>query len=174
MRVALGSKRPRRTQISGSQSYQAPVGGWNARDALAAMKPHEAIVMNNWFPKTSYVEIRGGYASHATGMTGNGKTLVVYNGLSGTNKLFCSTTSGVYDVSSAGAVGASVASRSDGKHQWVNFGDGTNQWLIMVNGADKPLYYDGSSWVEVDAASTPALTGLTTTSIIGVFVFKGD
>lgn len=173
MRQALKSKAQSRQQISQVVSYSAPVGGWNARDALANMKPHEAIVMNNWFPGTSYVEIRGGYSNHATGMTGNGKTLAVYNGLSGASKMFCLTASGTYDASSAGAVGASVAARTNGKHQWVNFGDGTNNYLILVNGVDKPLYYDGTTWTAVDAASSPALTGLTTTDIIHVFVFKG-
>lgn len=162
-----------RVQVSSVKSCPAPVGGWNTRDALAAMPPIDAVVLDNWFPGTSYCEIRGGYASHATGMTGNGKTLAVYNALNGTNKMFCATASGVYDVSSAGAVGASVATPTNGKYQQTMFGDGTSNYLIMVNGVDKPLYYNGTTWVAVDAASSPALTGLTTTKIIGVTVHKG-
>lgn len=154
-------------------SYPAPVGGWNARDSLAAMKPNQAIILNNWFPKTSYCEIRGGYSSHATGATGSIKTLATYNAMSGTNKMFAATASGVYETTSAGAVGASVASRTNGKHQWLNFADGTNQYLIMMNGVDKPLYYDGATWTAVDGGTSPALTGLTTTSIVDAFVFKG-
>lgn len=173
MRKPAKTKTRTRSRVSWSKSYPAPVGGWNARDSLAAMKPTDAIVLNNWFPKTSYCEIRGGYADHATGMTGTGKTLAVYNALSGTNKMFSATESGVYDVSSPGAVGASVAARTNGKHQWLNFGDGTNQWLIMVNGVDKPLYYDGTTWTAVDGATSPALTGLTTTEIIHVNIHKG-
>lgn len=137
------------------------------------MKPTDAIALENWFPNTSYVEIRGGYANHATGMTGNGKTLATYNALTGTNKMFAATASGVYDASSAGAVGAAVAVRTNGKHQWTMFGDGTSNWLIMANGVDKPLYYDGTTWTAVDNATTPALTGLTTTKIISATVYKG-
>lgn len=173
MRAPLRVNKVPQAQSSVIQSYPPPIGGWNARDALADMKPMDAIVLNNWFPRTSYLEIRGGYASHATGMTGNGKTLAVYNGLNGTNKMFAATASGIYDVSSAGAVGASVLARTDGKHQWVMFGDGTSNWLIMVNGVDKPAYYDGTSWVAVDSGTSPALTGLTTTEIINAFVSKG-
>lgn len=154
-------------------SVPAPVGGWNTRSALAEMKPNEAVTLDNWFPNTAYCETRSGCSSHATGMTGNGKTLMVHTAMSGTQKMFCTTSSGTYNVSSAGAVGASVASRTSGKHQWTMFGDGTNSWLIAVNGVDKPLYYDGTNWVAVDAASSPALTGLTSTNIAGVFVFKG-
>ena len=109
MRDALKTKTPTRSRISSVQTYPSPVKGLNARDSLAAMKPDMAIVLDNWFPRTTYCEIRGGWASHATGMTGSGKTLAVYNGLDGTNKMFCSTASEVYDVSSSGVVGASVA-----------------------------------------------------------------
>lgn len=162
-----------RKRISHAKSYSAPVLGWNARDSMASMKPEHAVALENWFPKTSYCEIRGGSAIHATGMTGNGKTLAVYNSLDGTNEMFCATESGVYDVTNAGVVGAAVASRTDGKHQVNNFHDGTNSWLMMFNGVDKPLYYDGATWTEVDDVTSPALTGLTTTKIIAGFVFKG-
>lgn len=137
------------------------------------MSPTYAVVLENWFCQTSYLEIRGGYSSHATAMTGIGKTLATYNSLSGTNYMFCTTASGIYDVSSAGAVGASVLARTSGKHQWINFGDGTNNYLILVNGVDKPAYFNGSAWVAVDNATVPALTGLTTTKIVGVNSFKG-
>ena len=173
MRQPLRTKAAPRQQVSAVQSYPAPTGGWNARDALAAMKPNDAIALENWYPKPSYVEIRGGYASHATGMTGNGKTLAVYNALSGGNKLFCATASGVYDVSSSGAVGAAVASRTNGKHQKVNFGDGTSNYLILCNGVDKPLYYDGTTWTAVDSGTSPALTGIASTELICPWVFKG-
>jgi hypothetical protein len=173
MRAAAKSKIANRGQSSSFKSIPAPVSGWNAIDAIADMKDTEALTLENWFPQTGYCEIRGGSTSHATGMTGNGKTLMIHNSITGTNKMFCSTASGVYNVSSAGAVGASVAARTNGKHQWTMFGDGTNQWLIAVNGVDKPLYYDGTTWVAVDGVSVPALTGLTTTTLVGLTIFKG-
>lgn len=173
MRQPIKSKSNARAQISGSMSYPAPVGGWNARDSHAAMKPTDAITLENWYPRTSYCEIRGGYSSHATGMAANGKTLAVYNGLTGANELFCAVAGAVYDVTSAGAVGAAVATPTNGKFQWLNFGDGTNQWLIMVNGVDSPLYYDGTTWTSVTGASSPALTGVTSSTLVHVNVHKG-
>lgn len=173
MRTPLKSKTGTRSQVSNAQSYPAPVGGWNSRDSLAAMKPNMAIDLINWFPLPTYCEIRGGWISHATDMDATGKTLAVYNGMTGLNKLFCTTASGVFDVSSPGAVGASLASRTNGKHQWVMFGDGTSNYLILCNGVDKPLYYDGATWLAVDATSSPALTGVTSSTLIQPFVFKG-
>jgi hypothetical protein len=140
------------------------------------MSPLDAVILDNWFPNTSYVEFRGGNESHATGMTGNGKTLAVYNALSGTNTMYCYTASGIYDVSAAGAVGASKLARTNGKHQWTMFGDGTNNWLIAVNGVDKPAYFDGTTWTAVTEATSPALTGYTSNAVedfIALCVFKG-
>lgn len=151
---------------------QAPTGGWNARDSLANMKPGEAVYMRNWYPRATDIVIRGGQADHASGITGTTETLAVYNAMNGTNKMFAATDSGIYDASSAGAVGASVATSTNGYWQHLNFGDGTTNWLIMVNGTDKPNYYSGSAWTAVDGASTPALTGLTTTSIVNLFVHQ--
>lgn len=159
--------------VSNAESYTAPVDGWNARDALAEMKPQDAIILQNWFPLPSYVEMRGGYTTHATGMTGIGKTLMTYNPLSGTNAMYCATASGIYNVTSSGAVGASVLTRTNGKHQWILFGDGTDNWLIACNGVDKPAYFDGTTWTAVDSGTSPALSGVTSSTLIGVAESKG-
>lgn len=173
MRQPARNKAQGRQQTAKTVSYQAPVGGWNAIDALADMKPTEAIVLDNFYPMPGWVEIRGGSVEHATGMTGTGKTLVVYQGLSGNPKMFCCTSFGVYDVSSAGAVGSSVATITNGKFQHIMFGDGTNNYLILCNGTDKPQYFDGSTWTAVDGSSSPALTGVTTTQLIAPVMHKG-
>lgn len=159
MRSPSRNKAQARQQISEFESYQSPIGGWNAIDPLAAMKPTEAIWLDNWYPNSGYCEIRGGSSAHATDITGTSKTLAVYNGLNGTSEMFVATAIGVYDVTTAGAVGTAVASRTNGKHQTMMFGDGTNNYLIMTNGVDAPLYYDGTTWLEVTGISSPALTG---------------
>src|SRR6185503_14655824 len=100
----------------------------------------------------------------------------IYNKLTGSSEMYAYTATGIYNVSAAGAVGASVLARTNGKHQWVMFGDGTNNWLIAVNGVDKPAYYDGTTWTAVTNATTPALTGYTGNAVeefISVNVFKG-
>jgi hypothetical protein len=171
IRKPLRAKAHARQQITRVVSTAAPVRGWNAKDALAAMKPGDAIRLKNWFPTTSDCVLRGGYAEHLTAVGDVVKTLAVHNAMSGTSKMFAATDAGIFDASSAGAAGASVATSTNGYWQFENYGDGTNNWLIMVNGTDKPNYYSGSAWTAVDATSTPALTGLTTTSIIHVFQY---
>jgi len=173
MRTPLRQTKIARGKRGHSFSYPSPIGGWNARDALAEMPQNDAVELENWFPGTSYCEMRGGYADHATGMAQTGKTLMTYNGLDGTNSMWCVDSTGVYNVTAAGAVGATVIARTNAKHQWLQFGDGTSNWLIAANGVDKPLYYNGTTWTAVDNVTTPALTGLTTTKIISLFASKG-
>lgn len=173
MRTALLAKSRLRLQVSKLAPFPAPTGGLNKRDSYVEMAKNEAIYMVNLYPRGSYVEVRAGSSNYATGMTGNGKTLASYMTMSGAETLYCATPSNIYDVTNSGAVGAAKLARTDGKHQWVNYGDGTNNWLIMVNGVDKPAYFDGTTWTAVDGATTPAITGVTTTGLVGVTVYQG-
>lgn len=161
-----------RQQVTRVVAVPAPVGGWNARDPLAAMAPTDAVSLENWFPRVSDCTIRGGSADHVTGFAARPKTLATYNPPTGTNKMFAATDAGVFDVTSAGAVGASVAARTAGYHVWLDMGVSGGTFLMMFNGVDKPLYYDGATWTAVDAVSTPAITGVTTTGLVSATVFK--
>lgn len=173
MRQPLAVKSRTRQSIARVVSQLSPVRGWNARDALAAMKRGDAVYLVNWFPTNTELVMRGGQEDHLTGIADPVKTLAVYNKMTGTSEMFAATDAGIYNASSAGAVGASVATSTDGYWQYTNFGDGTNNWLIMVNGVDKPNYYDGSSWTAVDSGTSPALSNLTSTDIVNVFSHKG-
>lgn len=174
MRQALRVKSAAaRAQVVAVASFQAPVAGWNARDALAAMKPSYAVELVNWWPLTTYLESRPGYAPHADTLTGPIETLAVYNALSGNSKMFAFSSTGSWDVSASGAGSATGATVTNGRWQGVNFGDGTNNYLILCNGVDKPLYYNGSAWLSVDGVTTPALTGITTTKLVYPEVYKG-
>jgi hypothetical protein len=173
MRNPLRTKAQPMAQTSMSASMPAPLLGLNSKDSLANMKEGYALILNNWYPKTSYLEVRGGAVNHLTGITGTPKTLAVYNRLNGTSAMYAVTSAGVFDATTAGAVGVSLAARTNGKHQWLNYGDGTNNYLMMFNGVDKPLYFEGTTWTAVDNATSPALTGLTTTKITSAFMSKG-
>lgn len=166
MRTALRPN-PRQKQTAQVVSLPAPVGGWNARDSIAAMPPIDAVIMDNWFPDTDYVKLRNGYANHVTGITGQVETLMQYS--SGTTrKLFAAATTAIYDVTTVGAVGAAVVTaQTNARWQHVNFGTSGGQFLIICNGADTPQNYNGTVW-----ATTPAITVATPASLIHVNVFK--
>lgn len=147
-------------------SIPPPVQGLNARDALASMDAADAITLDNWFPRGNDVVLRRGHQSHATGLPGNVETLMQYSSGSA-NKLFAASGTGIYDVTSPGAVGAAVVSgltNARWQHLVKTTSGGT--FLVCCNGADAMRAYDGSTW------TTPSVTGVTSSNIIGLASHK--
>ena len=136
-------------------SLPAPVGGLNARDGLADMKPGDAVILENWFPEGSFCHIRNGFSDHASGISGNVQTLMEWAGPS-SRKFFAANASAIYEVTSAGAVGAAdVSGLTSGYWSHLNFTTAGGSFLICCNGADDVRSYDGTSW------ASPAITGVT-------------
>src|ERR1700761_6824430 len=80
----------------------APVGGWNARDPIAAMRQTDAIYLDNWWPTPSSVQVRLGStvvnSVPSTSSFNQVQTLLPYANPDGTNKLFAATDGGIFDV----------------------------------------------------------------------------
>jgi len=152
----------RKSQVARSASVPAPTMGWNAKDSLADMGQDWAITLDNWFPNLTDVELRSGYASHSTG-NGSGavETLVEYSGPV-TKKLIACAGTVIYDATATGASSSIATGKTNARWQTTMFGTAGGNFLYMVNGADAPIYYDGSTF------TTPSLTGVTTTDIVDV------
>jgi hypothetical protein len=166
-------RKVRRSQVAQPYSVPAPVYGWNARDSMAAMKKGDAISLENWFPTQAGVDLRSGSDEHVTGITGQGETLGSYRPPTGSHKLFAFAGTAAYDVSSAGAVGAAVlSSLSNARWQTTLFTTSGGNFLLAVNGADSMRSYDGTTWTTITGVSTPAITGVTTSTLVHVNVFK--
>lgn len=172
MRAPLRTKGYQR-QVSIPQSLPAPIGGWNTRDSAAAMPPEDAVKLDNFFCTTEDVEIRGGQSDYATTITGTVETLATYTGLDGTEQFFAISDTDVYDISTGGVASAETLTVTDGKFQYLNMGDGTSEWLLMFNGVDAPKYYNGTAWTQVTGATSPALTGVTPTTVITACTYHG-
>jgi len=155
-------------------SLSAPVGGWNARDSLADMAANDAVTLVNFFPDVGSVNLRGGSTDHVTGIPGTVETLMAYT--SGTaGKLFAvaNTPSSIFDVTSAGVVGAAVVTGlSNGRWEYTNVTTAGGSYIYAVNGVDAPLLYDGTTWAAITAISPIAITGVTTTALSNVALFK--
>ena len=147
-----------------STSVPSPVGGWNARDPLDSMPAQDAIVLENWFPESSKVSVRKGYASHATGVgSGNVETVMVH--LATGSKLLAASASNIYDATSSGTASSLVSGKSNGRYQSVNFGG----FLVMVNGADTPMTFNGSAIAD----TTYTHASLSPATIKSVASYKG-
>ena len=144
-----------------STSIQPPVGGWDTRNALADMPEENAVILDNWFPSTDRVTLRRGSAGHASGMSGNVNTLLEYTAPDGSSELFAANGSNIYDVTSAGAVGAAVVTGlSNDQLQQTQITTAGGSFLFAVNGADGARTYDGTNW------GTANITGPTVANLI--------
>jgi hypothetical protein len=151
-----------------SQAYNipAPTGGLNVRDSYTDMKPDDAVKLVNVFPEANYCRVRGGYTSWATGMTNPVRSLMTWNGLTGSDELFAGAGTTIYDVTASGAASSSVTGLTNVDFQWTNIKTPGGIYLIIVNGADSMRAYDGTVW------TTPAITVATSSTFINVCQFK--
>lgn len=163
----------RRQPVSQTAELPAPVGGLNARDSIAQMGPVDAVILTNYVCATTDVALRDGYANFATGLPGLVRSLLVYNAPNGGQKMFAASGSNIYEVTSGGAVGAAVVTGlGSDKWQQINFATSGGNYLYIVNGIDTPYLYDGTTWTAITAASTPAITGVTTSTLSNISIFK--
>lgn len=158
-------------QVSQVITTPAPIGGLNARDALASMPPTDAVTLDNFFPTPSYVQLRNGYVKWATGLPSHVETLMPYRSATA-QKLFAASGTGFYDVTNQGAVGAAaVSGLTNARWQYINMGTPGGQFLLCVNGADKLRGYTGSAWYR-DGDGTFDITGVDTSTCININIYK--
>jgi hypothetical protein len=144
----------------------APVGGWNARDALAQMQPTDAVQLINWVPGNGIVQGRGGSVTIFDGLGDPVDTMAEFALADGSATFLVV------------AYGDTVAATSNISIAPVSIGSGFtsarwqtaifNDRLVMVNGADDPQVYDGLALTPMTITSGP-----TGTDLIGVVNFKG-
>lgn len=117
------------------------------------MPVSDALELTNVFPELSWVELRRGYQQHVTGLPASVETLMSYAGA--TSAMFAASNGAIYDVTSAGAVGAAVVSGlNNARLQWLNFSNTGGTYLVWVNGADGVQTWDGTTW------ATQVITGV--------------
>ena len=136
------------------------------------MPPEDAVIMDNLFPNAGSVSLRNGYTSWATGFPAAVETLMTYSAGTG-RKLFGISGTAVYDCTATGAIGASVVSGlTNARWVYTNVATSGGQFLMAVNGVDNLLFYDGTTWEKVTGASAHAITGIATTSLSHINIWK--
>lgn len=149
MRTAQRSKGPGKNRISQPATLPAPIGGWNTRDALPIMDPRFASVMDNWFPDSDGVKLRGG-SKLQSGVTSEIPKRVASLEAGAVSKLLAFSVTKIWDVSAAIAV-------------QLGTGFATYDWdtalidnrLVMVNGTDEQTY-DGTTLAALAFTGHPA------------------
>lgn len=142
----------------------APIGGWNARDALDKMESTDAVKLVNLIPRAGFVQSRGGYSGHAAGLGGAVETLIPWHGA--TEKLLAAANGKIFDVTSGTATEIGTG-YTNNRWQYANH----STKIIMVNGDDAPKVYDGSSLTSASFAGSPG--GFVAADMWGINSFKG-
>ena len=112
-----------------------------------------------WFPSTTGCDLRGGYADSVTGMDSAGKTLAVYNKMTGVSKMYCSTNYAVWDVSSPGALVANYLNLTGAAGAYASSPDSAT--ASIVGDIDIRVYASLTDWTPA-AISTLVAKSLTT------------
>lgn len=154
-----------RPAVARGASIPAPIGGWDAISPLANMKPDRAVQLDNWFPQTGWVELRKGFVLHCnTNTQAAVETLAAYQGV-GIDALFAVADNTIFDVTGDTETSA-VSGLQNSRFQHAMFATTGGNFLYMVNGADDPQFFDGTSW------DVPVITGLDATGFVTVTPHK--
>jgi hypothetical protein len=172
MRVRGNKKRnPQNTTgakaaTAASYAFQAPVRGLIMNDTAAAPDPAGASVLNNWWPTTRGAKVRGGSVKYAT-LPDAVQTLITYK--SGGEWMFAATGDSIYDITTVAdpdvSPTAAVTGRTSGDYCAVQYGTAGGDYMILVNGSDDALLYDGTTFADLNDASSPAITGVDTSAL---------
>lgn len=161
--------RPSRRQKSIVVPVPAPVGGWNARDALDDMEQDEAVELKNFFPGQGQVSLRRGNTQHATGLGGSVEMLAEFNAGS-FRKMIAGANGNLWDSTAASAASSLASGFASNRWQTAQFDDSSGGARMgLVNGSDAPQDYTGSA---VSAMSISG-SGLTASNLNGIHIHKG-
>jgi hypothetical protein len=151
-------------------TFPAPVRGWVLNDPLASAGQGGAKILDNWICTQNSVRVRGGCVKIAT-LPEAPVSLFSYR--TATPRRFAATAAGIYDfttvVDPEVALTAAVGSLTSGDFSTIQFGTAGGDFLIAVNGADDMQLYDGSTWTAINGASSPAITGVSTSDLSHVW-----
>lgn len=145
-----------RPEVAQGASVPSPIEGWDAVSPLANMSPKRAVRMINWFPQQGYVELRRGFDIYSALRTDDPvETVAAYQG-SVSNALFACSDDTIFNITDGSAPTADVTGLGNVRFQFVNFTTTGGNFLYMVNGADDPQFFDGSTW---DTATIANVSG---------------
>jgi len=130
-------------------SIPPPTGGLNTRDPRDLMPANDALILTNWDPSTDGLMSRQGYESFGTGITGNVESLIEFKEGS-TLQLIVAAGSRFFTLTTAGGTATEIETGLTNAI-WDGAKSGAN--MILVNGADAPRQWDGTT------ITTPSYTG---------------
>ncbi len=153
-----------------SQTIPAPVRGWVTNENLSASTPGSALIMDNFIPTQTGVKFRGGFTEEFD--SGDGlpiKTLATFR-ISGNSEIFAADDNTIWNIT--GSPSAEVTGQTNGEYSTQQFETSGGTYQFWANGADSLQRYDGTNWATITGSGGGAITGVTTSTLSHVWVYK--
>jgi hypothetical protein len=146
------------------------VRGWVTNENLSASTPGSALVMDNYIPTQTGVKFRSGSSEfYDSAVVSPISSLFTYK-ISGNSKLFAASSSKIWNITAT--VTEDVSGQTGGEYATVQFETSGGNYLFAANGTDSLRRYDGTNWLAVTGVSAGAITGVTTSTLSHVWVYK--
>jgi len=128
----------------------APTDGINTLVPPTELGPREASNLIDVTCLTNGIAQRPALGYHITSNFANPVyALHQYAAVGGTNTLWATTDTGVFDVTSSGAAPGVTIALTNGKTIGAVLSTGAQNYLTLVNGTDSMVQYDGATWAAV-------------------------
>lgn len=161
-------------QPAKSYAFQPPVRGIVLNEPLSNAKPGGARVLENWVATATGARTRGGCLKAATIGTAPVRRLWTFKS-GNANELFASDDENIFNITSVAddstPPAPAVENQSNGYYSTAQFGTAGGNYLYAVNGADDAQLYDGATWKPINTLTTPAITGVGSSSLVFVWSF---
>lgn len=158
------------------KQFPAPIRGLVLnRNPIGGTKLAARVLFNGFCTETA-VKMRKGNGLHATiGAGTEVESLFSYTDASN-RLLFAANQANIYDITEPAdaevSPSASVSGQNSGVYSTQNFETTGGHYLYALNGQNDPRLFDGTTWTAINGGSTPAITGVTTSTLSSVWAYK--
>lgn len=164
-----------RVPVTKEVVFPAPAKGWVKSGNITNAGMDQAEVLDNFFPTAQGAKLRKGFSEYAD-IGAAVKRLFVHS--SGTDTLFGSSSTGIFDcdrINGGGANFADVTGLGSGDWSAVEISTSGGQFTSVVNGSDYLHYFDGTDWNPINdaAVNTVGYDALTSDFAVGETVTGG-
>lgn len=141
------------------------LGGWNARDPVASMKPGDAILLDNWICRTDGLHLRPGCEQQCTALNGAVQSLLPYYGARG-DALFAATPTALYNIEQPET--AVQTGLTSGIWSSVVQSNPGGTFLLACNGRNTPRIFNGFVWSNAAITSAQTNRALTSSNLFSI------
>ncbi|MGB7243551.1 MAG: hypothetical protein WBC93_15885, partial [Sulfitobacter sp.] len=152
----------------------APIRGLVLNESIANPQPGGAKVLDNWICNLATASPRKGVQKFATIAADTVASVFTYK-VGATETFFAASDDSIFDITSPADPDviptADVTGQTSGFYSTEQFGTAGGDYLYALNGTNSPQLYDGTTWTAITGASSPAITGVTTSELSHVWSF---